>query len=114
MRLTRFGRANLPVPRGGKVLLRDEARSSGIHIQATRGSGKSTLEAILALGDFLRGKPVVLFEVQGGLVEQLLWRFRHLDKETIKRLLPKIVYIDMSGKSGRVVGWPLLYSLPGE
>ena len=98
----------------GKVYLQNAARSSGLHIQATRGSGKSTLEAIIALADFARDKPVVLFEVQGGLVEQLLWRLGHLDKSTKRRLIPKIIYADMSGRADRIIGWPLLYRLPGD
>lgn len=92
----------------------DEARNSGIHIQATRGSGKSSLEAIIALADLARGKPVVIFDVQGGLIEQLLWRLRFLSSDTRKALVNKIDYVDMSGKSRQVVGWPLLYELPGD
>jgi hypothetical protein len=88
----------------------------GIHIQATRGSGKSTLEAIIALADFVRGYPVVLFEVQGGLVEQLIWRLRELDfgREIRNALLDRIIYADMSGKYGRITSWPFLYKNPGD
>lgn len=102
----------LTTPR--RTLLYDAVRNNGIHLQATRGSGKSTLEAIIALADSARKHPVVLLEVQGGLVEQLLWRLRFLDPDTRKSIVDRIVYVDMSGKSGRITGWPLLYQLPGD
>jgi hypothetical protein len=110
-------RRDIPLARrvlNGKVKLSDSARTSGIHIQATRGSGKSTLEACIALADAARGKPVVLFEAQGGLVEQLLWRLRFLHPDTRKAIVSRIVYVDMSGKRGSVSGWPLMYRLPGD
>jgi hypothetical protein len=87
-----------------------------MHVQATRGAGKSTLLAMLALGDWIRGKPVVLCDVQGGLVEQIIWRLRKVDfgREIRNALLERIEYVDMSGKSGRIYGWPFLYQLPGD
>src|SRR5215211_1037967 len=99
-----------------KLYLEDDARSGGIHIQGTRGSGKSTLASLIGLADFYRGYAVVIFEFQGGLIEQLIWRLRKLDfsREVRNRLLDRITYVDMSGQSGRVFGWPLLYKLPKD
>lgn len=56
----------------------------------------------------------MLFEAQGGLVEQLLWRLRFLHPDTRKAIVSRIVYVDMSGKRGSVIGWPLMYRLPGD
>jgi hypothetical protein len=106
-----------PQQSGSVAPLWNKGRSSGIHIQGSRGTGKGVLQAAIALGDFLRGIPVVLFEVQGGLVEHFLWYYMNLEKEFDEykqQRLPDIRYVDMSGKSGQITGWPLLYKLPGD
>jgi hypothetical protein len=100
--------------RRARARISDQARSSGIHVQAARGSGKSSFLATLALFDFLRGVPTVIFEVQGGMTEQFLWQYLHLPDEWKRELIDRIDYVDMSGRSGYVHGWPLLYKLEGD
>src|SRR3990172_5379269 len=90
------------------IWLPDHARSMGIHIMAGKGSGKSRLMGrIIALLDFLRGVPQVIFDPHGPTIDNFLDKFIRLPKEYRERLFSRIMYIDMSGSTGQVFPFPL-------
>lgn len=95
--------------------LPDNARSMGIHIQAGKGSGKSRLMGrVLAFLDFIRGVPTVILDPNGPTIDNFLDKLLWLPKEYQEKLWPRVIYVDMSGQSGRVVPFPLYYRLGQE
>lgn len=106
------------------VVLPDEARCRGIHIEGGSGSGKSTSEALIALRDFCWGVPQVVFDPNGATVDYFLGNLAllvarlagtgQLSPEDQKRLWRRVRYVDMSGESGFVVPFPLYYRLGNE
>jgi len=95
--------------------LNDDARSMGIHIQAGKGSGKSRLMGrVIAWQDFLRRTPQVILDPNGATVDNFLDKLTHLPKAYQVRLWPRVLYAEMSGKSGSVVPFPLYYRLGNE
>jgi|GEM_PF-2316582 len=104
----------------------DDARSSGVHISAGRGSGKSRmLGRLIAWEDFFRGFPVVLFDSVGGAIDNFLDKITLLPREYQQRLWPRVMYVDLSGvgaragtdagaRGKRVVPLPLYYRLGDE
>jgi hypothetical protein len=107
------------------IPLPDNVRSMGIHIQAGKGSGKSRLMGrVIVLRDFTQGMPQVVFDPNGATVDNFLDALArlvarlggngHLSSEGQKRLWQRVRYVDMSGKSGYVVPFPLYYRLGQE
>lgn len=95
--------------------INDQARSMGIHIQAGKGSGKSRLMGrIIAWLDFIRGVPHVIFDPHGTTIDNFLDRIVRQPKDIQEKLWPRILYVDMSGKSDSVIPFPLYYKLGGE
>jgi hypothetical protein len=87
----------------------------GIHLSAGKGSGKSRLMGrIIAWIDFLRGVPQIIFDPVGGTIDNFLDKMRWFPREWRERLWPRIIYVDMSGRSGCVVPFPLYYRLGNE
>ena len=94
----------------------DGARNMGIHIQAGRGSGKSILMGrLLALYDFLRGLPVVIFDPVGATIDNFLDALSRIDVADQEAFgLPRrLLYVDMAGGE-RVVPFPLYYRAGDE
>lgn len=101
------------IPHG--MWISDSARSMGIHIQAGKGSGKSRLMGrVVGWIDFLRGIPQFIFDPDGPTIDNFLDKILRLPQEWQYRLWPRVHYIDMSGKSGRVIPFPIYYRLGGE
>ena len=103
------------------VLLPDEARTMGIHIQAGKGSGKSRLMGRgIALHDFKQGVPQVVLDPNGGITDNVLDGLarlpgdHQLSADEQRRLWQRVRYVDMSGKGGYVVPFPLYYRLGQE
>lgn len=95
--------------------LPDSTRSMGIHIMAGKGSGKSRLMGrIIAWMDFLRGIPQVIFDPHGPTIDNFLDKVFRMPEELQRRMWGRIRYIDLSGKSGYVVPFPLYYRLKDE
>ncbi len=95
--------------------LPDYSRSMGIHLMAGKGSGKSRLMGRLtAWMDFLRGVPQVIFDPHGPTIDNFLDKLIRLPAELQSRLWSRVVYIDMSGRSGFTVPFPLYYHLKDE
>lgn len=95
--------------------LPDSSRNMGIHIMAGKGSGKSRLMGrMIAWLDFLRGIPVVILDPHGPTLDNFLDKLTGLPRELQERLWKRVLYIDMSGKSGRVIPFPLYYKLGDE
>src|SRR5205814_2358417 len=89
--------------------LPDKARNMGINLRGGKGSGKSTLMAMLAWFDFIRGVPLVIIDPVGGVIDGFLFRMCRLPREYQEQLWPRVLYADMSGKNGQVVPFPLYY-----
>ena len=97
------------------VWLLDAARSMGIHLSAGKGSGKSTIMGrIIAWQDFIRGTPQVIFDPHGPTIDNFLNKIMHLPPALQAKAWAKVIYVDMSGKTGYVVPFPLYYRLGDE
>lgn len=94
--------------------LSDDARLMGINIIAGKGSGKSLLEAQIALQDFRRGFPVLDLDPWGTTISYFFTALSCLPEEEQKRLWPKVRYVDMNGRAGRVFAWPFYFALGEE
>jgi hypothetical protein len=109
--------ASLHVPEGlldQSVSLPDSHRDRGLHVVAGSGSGKSLTLGHLAFFDFLRGVPQILFDPAGQMIDAFLLRIAQFSRPIRKELWPKITYVDMSGRSGSITAWPLLFELSGD
>ena len=93
----------------------DAARSMGINNLAGVGSGKSRLLGrIIAMQDFIRGFPVVILDPYGTTIANFLDKLCRFTEGTQAQLWSRVRYVNMRGQSGRVIGWPLIYSYGGE
>jgi len=101
---------------GKKLLwLTDDERDKGIHIVAGKGSGKSRmLGRVISWFDFIRGNSVSIWDPHGPTIDNFFDKVTRMPKEIQERLWPRVRYIDMSGKSGNVVPFPLYYRLGNE
>lgn len=96
------------------------ALANGIRISGGSGSGKSILAAWIVFCYFLRGLATVILDPHGGTIDFFLanvWEWCHsgqVSKERQQRMWQRIVYVDMSGKQGRVHTFPLYYRLGHE
>jgi len=94
------------------IWLPDDSRSMGIHIMAGKGSGKSRMMGrMIAWLDFVRGIPQVIFDPHGTTIENFLDKVANLPREMQVKAWPRIMYVDMSGRSGYVVPFPLYYRI---
>ncbi len=97
------------------IWVSDQARSMGIHLQAGKGSGKSRLMGrIIGFFDFIRGFPVVIFDPHGSTIDNFLDKLSSLPLGAQERLKRRVLYVDMSGKSGNVIPFPLYYRMGSE
>jgi hypothetical protein len=95
------------------------ARSMGMYLLAGRGTGKSRLMGRkIAMQDYLAGFPQVIFDPVGATIDNFLDKVtRFLQEIPVSlhsRFWNRIVYVDMSGKDGVVVPFPLYYRLGTE
>jgi hypothetical protein len=91
----------------------------GIYVLAGRGTGKSRmLGRQIAMQDYLAGFPQVIFDPVGATIDNFLdkvTRFLQTIPSSLhSRFWDRIVYVDMSGKDGVVVPFPLYYKLGTE
>ena len=97
------------------VWISDDARSMGIHVMAGKGSGKSRLMGrLIGWLDFIRGVPQVIFDPHGPTIDNFLDKIIRMPPEIQKKLWPRVLYIDMSGKEGSVIPFPLFYRFGQE
>ncbi len=95
--------------------LPDCSRNMGIHLMAGKGSGKSRLMGrIISWMDFLRGIPQVIFDPHGPTIDNFLDKLIRLPGELQSRLWSRVIYVDMSGRSGYTVPFPLYYRIKDE
>jgi hypothetical protein len=95
------------------------ARSMGMYLLAGRGTGKSRmLGRQIAIQDYLAGVPQVIFDPVGGTIDnffdEVIRFLQHIPPSLHSRFWDRIVYVDMSGKDGVVVPFPLYYRLGTE
>ena len=110
-----YRRAPQPVATLPVVHLSDAARAMGIHLVAGKGSGKSRLMGrIICWQDFRRGRAQVILDPNGPTIDNFLDKVNRLPAPEREAALLRIRYVDMSGRSGHIVPWPLYTRLPGE
>jgi hypothetical protein len=95
------------------------SRSMGIYVLAGRGTGKSRLLGRkIAMQDFLAGIPQVIFDPVGATIDNFLdkvtWFLYDYPQLAPDPIWDRIIYVDMSGKDGALVPWPLYYRLGTE
>jgi hypothetical protein len=91
----------------------------GLYVLAGRGTGKSRLLGRkIACGDFLAGIPQVIFDPVGATIDNFLdkvtWFLYDYPQLAQDPIWDRIIYVDMSGKDGSIVPWPLYYHLGTE
>lgn len=90
--------------------LPDAGRSMGVHVMAGKGSGKSRLLGrILGWQDFVNERPLVIFDPQGGTIDNFLDKLVQLDESAQRELASRILYVDMRADGEYVVPFPLYY-----
>jgi hypothetical protein len=95
--------------------LPDSTRSMGIHIMAGKGSGKSRLMGrVITWLDFLRGFSQVIYDPYGPTIDNFLDKLNRLPDPIRQKLLSRVVYIDMSGRFGRILPFSLYYRMGNE
>jgi hypothetical protein len=102
-----------------RCALSRSARSMGIYVLAGRGTGKSRLLGRkIALEDFLAGFPQVIFDPVGATIDNFLdsvtGLLQYIPSDERCLFWDRITYVDMSGKDGLVVPFPLYYRLGTE
>jgi hypothetical protein len=95
------------------------SRSMGMYLLAGRGTGKSRLLGRkIAPQDFFAGFPQVIFDPIGATIDNFLdkvmWFLHDYPELDPSPIWDRIVYVDMSGKEGVVVPFPLYYKLGTE
>ena len=95
------------------------ARVMGLYLLAGRGTGKSRmLGRKIAFGDFLAGVPQVIFDPVGATIDNFLdkvtWFLYAYPQLAQDPIWDRIIYVDMSGKDGVVVPFPLYYRTGNE
>jgi hypothetical protein len=108
----------LPVTLPRQTISRS-SRSMGIYLLAGRGTGKSRLLGRqIALEDFLAGIPQCVIDPVGATIDNfldtVLWFLQRLPASQHPYVLQRIRYVDMSGKGGVIVPFPLYYQLGSE
>lgn len=95
--------------------LPDAGRAMGIHVVASRGAGKSRLLArIIGWLDLARGTPLVIFDPNGALVDNVLDKLTRLPPGLQNRVFPRLLYVDTAGAASYVVPFPLFYRAGSE
>jgi hypothetical protein len=102
-----------------RYALSRSARSMGIYLLAGRGTGKSRLLGRkIALEDFFAGFPQAIFDGVGATIDNFLDAvtgfLQYIPQDERHLFWDRIVYVDMSGKDGVVVPFPLYYKLGTE
>ena len=105
-----------PLPPGPSwVHVPDAARGMSTYILAGRGAGKSRLLGrVIAAQDCWRGVPQVVWDAAGGTIDNFLDKMRRLPAAHQAEVWPRVRYVEMSGKFGQVVPWPLYVAQPGD
>jgi hypothetical protein len=100
----------------GRLLwISDEALRNKFHIMAEAGAGKSRfMGRVLAWLLFLRGIPQIILDPTGGTVTNFLDKLIRLPRKLQQQLWPRVRYVDMSGKNGCVVPFPLYHRLSSD
>ena len=99
-------------PRRRSLSLPLPALLNKVHLMAEAGAGKSRwLGRALTWQLFLYGIPTVVIDPTGGTVDNFFDKLMRLPRELQIRLWRRVLYVDMSGKGGYVVPFPLYYRL---
>ena len=110
-RYTRRSQAN----RSSMIVLPDRARAMGVFCAAGKGSGKSRLAGrVICFQDLLKGRAQIVLDPMGATIDNLLDVVNRQPNHVRAEALERIIYVDMSGKSGHIVAWPLYYRYPDE
>jgi hypothetical protein len=110
---------NQAVTQPKRRTLSRSSRSMGIYLLAGRGTGKSRLLGRkIAMQDYLAGFPQVIFDPVGATIDNFLdavtGLMQYIPSDERHLFWDRIVYVEMSGKDGLVVPFPLYYRLGTE
>jgi hypothetical protein len=99
--------------------INNSVRNMGIYCLGGRGTGKSwELSLAIAWQEYLAGIPGVIFDPLGTLsryfFSKLVRTLTYLPKSERKKVWERIIYVDMSGRSGFVSPFPLYYRQGNE
>lgn len=90
-------------------------RPHGIHIVGGRETGKSWfMGRALAYHDLVSEVPTVIIDPVGKVINYLLDKLGTRSRSEQARLWPRIRYVDMAGREGTVIPYPLYYRLSDE
>ena len=90
-------------------------RRRGLHLPGAPGVGKSRLMGRqIAFWDFAHTIPTFIIDPTGPTIDNFLDKFMYLPPQAQLALQDRLVYFDMSGKSGYVPGFPIYYRHPGD
>ena len=117
-----------PPPTGGRPLvnlqqvgwLPDAALANGIRILGSSGTGKTQLGVWLLFTSLLKRRPFIVFDPTKGLINGFLTWVQHycqsngLSDAQQAQLYSRIVYCDLSGRSGHVMPFSLFQSYGQE
>jgi hypothetical protein len=115
-----LARRTQPVtPQPERCVLSRGSRSMGVYLLAGRGTGKSRLAGRkIAPGDFFAGFPQVIFDPVGATIDNFLdsviGQLQYIPAADRHLFWDRIMYVDMSGKGGSIVPWPLYYRIGTE
>jgi len=99
-------------PRRRRLGLPLPALLNKVHLMAEAGAGKSRwLGRALTWQLFACGIPTVVIDPTGGTVDNFFDKLMRLPRELQVRLWRRVLYVDMSGRGGYVVPFPLYYRL---
>jgi hypothetical protein len=97
------------------LLLKHDVRNMGIHIVAGKGSGKSRLMGrTIGYHDFLGKIPLIILDPHGTTIDNFLDKLTYLSADQQRRVVDRLLYVDVSGRSGYVPALPLYYRKPGD
>lgn len=93
----------------------DKLRRLGIHIVSGKGTGKSRfMGRLLSFQDVRRGIPTVIIDPKGQTITNLLDRILRLPEVDQLELWPRIRYVEMIGRNGYIMPFPIYYRQGNE
>lgn len=96
------------------VRIPDEARTKGVRVVCEPGDGKTVLLASsFSFPDFQRGIPTVMWDIQGGLIDDHWALVLDQGPRAAEAMSERIRYVDV-GNPAYVYGRPFYYWLPGD
>src|SRR6266540_3933732 len=98
-----------------KLFLSNRHRNEGTRILSGRGTGKSILNAQIAMQDWYENNLATAVWDTGHTIDNILLSIAEMPDATIRKALWKRVrYVNMGGMDGRVIPWPIFHRFTNE